>query len=127
MRILYIFPEPLPLPKARGIQVVNTVHAIALKLGFTGTSENIQSGIGLLLILTAALLLNKTVAFPGWWALLPTAGAYLIISGGPNAWINRHALSWRPLVFIGLISYPLYLWHWPILFFARISPVRKRP
>lgn len=57
--------------------------------------------------------------FPGWWALLPVAGGVLLIASGPQALVNR-GLSWRPMVWIGLISYPLYLWHWPLLSFAHI-------
>jgi len=76
--------------------------------------------LGILLIIAAATLLTKYKAFPGWWALLPTIGTALLIAAGPQAWINRKILSHRILVFIGLISYPLYLWHWPILSFANI-------
>lgn len=79
-----------------------------------------QSVLGVLLIGLAVLLVNKDKAFPGWWVLLPIAGAYLIISAGQHAWLNRTVLSNRVLVWIGLISYPLYLWHWPLLSFARI-------
>jgi SGNH domain (fused to AT3 domains) len=60
------------------------------------------------------------VRFPGWWAILPVAGTALIISAGTQAWVNRALLSNKALVWIGLISYPLYLWHWPLLTFARI-------
>jgi peptidoglycan/LPS O-acetylase OafA/YrhL len=63
---------------------------------------------------------NKASAFPGWWALLPTLGAVAIILAGNRAWINRVVLSSKPMVAIGLISYPLYLWHWPLLSYARI-------
>lgn len=62
---------------------------------------------------------NKTL-FPGWWALIPCVGAALIIAAGPEAWFNKKILSFRPFVWIGLISFPLYLWHWPLLSFARI-------
>jgi len=51
---------------------------------------------------------------------LPTFGAVLIISAGTQAWLNRVVLSNRVLVWFGLISFPLYLWHWPLLSFARI-------
>ena len=58
--------------------------------------------------------------FPGWRALLPTLAAVLLIQSGPRAWINRRILGNRVMVYIGLISYPLYLWHWPILSLSRI-------
>ena len=74
---------------------------------------------GLALIATASFVAVDQNTFPGWWALLPTGGAWLVIAAGPQGLINR-ILSIRPLVWIGLISYPLYLWHWPLLTFARI-------
>jgi peptidoglycan/LPS O-acetylase OafA/YrhL len=76
------------------------------------------AGFGLLLLSVAFVTTEK--AFPGWWALLPTLATFLIISAGPDALPNRKLLSARPLVAVGLISYPLYLWHWPLLSFARI-------
>jgi peptidoglycan/LPS O-acetylase OafA/YrhL len=84
-------------------------------------NTNTQSIIGLLLIVVAAASINQASAFPGWWALLPTAGAFLLISAQPTAWVNRHLLGNRVLVWIGLVSYPLYLWHWTILSFLRIT------
>jgi peptidoglycan/LPS O-acetylase OafA/YrhL len=84
-------------------------------------NTNLQSIIGLLLIVVAAARIDQASAFPGWWALLPTAGAFLLISAQPTAWVNRHVLGNRVLVWIGLVSYPLYLWHWTILSFLRIT------
>lgn len=84
------------------------------------TLRNIKSIAGFAFIAAAILVLNKDMAFPGWWALLPAVGAYLLISAGSQAWLNRKVLSHRVLVWFGLISYPLYLWHWPLLSFARI-------
>src|SRR4029077_4711684 len=81
----------------------------------------LKSSVGALLIAAAIASMNTHHAFPGWWALLPTVGAVLLISAGPDAWFNRHILAHRVLVFIGLISYPLYLWHWPLLSFLRIA------
>ncbi|RLQ22197.1 acyltransferase [Seongchinamella sediminis] len=74
---------------------------------------------GLVLLLAAVLLINRQAIFPGWWALLPTLGAALLILSAPGTAINR-LLASRPLVFIGKISFPLYLWHWPLLTFCRI-------
>ncbi|MQA42658.1 acyltransferase family protein [Rugamonas aquatica] len=81
---------------------------------------NLCALAGLALLLGSAVGLSKAQAFPGWWALLPVLGGVLLIMAGPQAWINRHLLGSRPLRWIGKISYPLYLWHWPLLAFARI-------
>jgi hypothetical protein len=58
--------------------------------------------------------------FPGWLALIPVIAAVLIIYSNTHAYLNSLVLSNRLLVWIGLISFPLYLWHWPLLSFARI-------
>ena len=82
--------------------------------------RNLISVAGVAVLVTAFALLRGDAAFPGWWATLPTLGAALLIGAGPDAWINRTVLGRRALVSVGLISYPLYLWHWPVLTFARI-------
>jgi peptidoglycan/LPS O-acetylase OafA/YrhL len=84
------------------------------------TLHNVQSVFGAALIAIGVLVISRERHFPGWWAILPTVGAMLIISAGAQAWVNRVILSYRVLVWIGLISFPLYLWHWPLLSFARI-------
>jgi peptidoglycan/LPS O-acetylase OafA/YrhL len=77
--------------------------------------------MGLLMILLAATCIDGEDRFPGAWSLLPAMGAAFVIFGGnANTWLNRRVLSSTPLVWIGLISYPLYLWHWPLLSFSRI-------
>ena len=76
----------------------------------TGTASNLRASAGLVLIVAAAAVLDTKSAFPGWWAVLPVAGAALLLSS-PGAWWCRTLLASRPLVWIGLISYPLYLWH----------------
>jgi peptidoglycan/LPS O-acetylase OafA/YrhL len=74
-------------------------------------------GVVLIVVSVWFALITK---FPGWWALLPTVGTCLVIFAGPGAWLNRAVFSNAVLVGIGLISYPLYLWHWPILSFISI-------
>lgn len=64
--------------------------------------------------------IDREDAYPGWRALLPVCGALLLIAAGPDALVNRLVLTRRAMVFVGLISYPLYLWHWPLLSFARV-------
>lgn len=84
------------------------------------TLSNTLSFLGLLLLAYGFWRINKEVSFPGKWAIIPVLGAALIIAAGPKAWINRVILSSKLAIWFGLISYPLYLWHWPILSFARI-------
>jgi hypothetical protein len=70
--------------------------------------------------LLGSKVIDRNSAFPGWLALLPALGATFIIAAGENAWINRYLLSNRLMVWLGLISFPLYLWHWPLLAFAKL-------
>lgn len=84
------------------------------------TLANVLSFLGITLLAYGFGIINKDLNFPGKWAVLPMLGAVLIISAGPNAWVNRIVLSNRLVVWIGLISFPLYLWHWPLLSFAQI-------
>lgn len=84
-------------------------------------SSDARSATGMLLIIAGVLLLDKDRDFPGYWAVMPVLGASLAISAGPAAWLNRHVLAARPMVWVGLVSYPLYLWHWPVLVFAKMA------
>ena len=73
------------------------------------------SVIGLGLLVVAVTTIDSHQAYPGWRALVPTLGALFLIVAGPNGLVNSAVLTNRALVFVGLISYPLYLWHWPLL------------
>ena len=81
---------------------------------------NVLSFVGLFILLYGFWRINKELSFPGKWALVPVLGAVLIITAGSKAWVNRTILSNKLTVWFGLISFPLYLWHWPLLSFARI-------
>jgi peptidoglycan/LPS O-acetylase OafA/YrhL len=89
--------------------------------------RNAASAAGFLLILVPAFVYSKLTLFPGLAALPPCVGAGLIIAAGEtgSSFVGR-ILSWRPVVFIGLISYSLYLWHWPILAFEDVVPLFTR-
>jgi peptidoglycan/LPS O-acetylase OafA/YrhL len=82
--------------------------------------HEVAGWLGIALIAVATALLSADRGFPGWWALLPTLGAALLIFAGPQCRFNRLVLSHQAMIYIGLISYPLYLWHWPILSYARL-------
>jgi peptidoglycan/LPS O-acetylase OafA/YrhL len=81
-------------------------------------SADIATIAGLIMIVGSALLLDQQLSYPGWFALIPTIGASLILWSGANSPVAASILSARALVFVGLISYPLYLWHWPLLVFS---------
>ena len=82
--------------------------------------KNISSIIGLILISYGFWNINENFSFPGLWAIIPVTASALLIYAGPNTWINKKILSNKLAVWFGLISFPLYLWHWPLLTFARI-------
>jgi peptidoglycan/LPS O-acetylase OafA/YrhL len=88
---------------------------------FSPAVANTVSFIGSILIVSAVFLTTKEKAFPGWWALLPVLGSICLIVAGSASWINREILASRVAVWFGLISYPLYLWHWPLLSFGSIA------
>ena len=78
----------------------------------------IVSWAGLGMLVAGVTLLGSDPTFPGWKALIPVLGAVLMIANGKNDNMVNQILSHRSLVFIGLISYSLYLWHWPIVTFS---------
>ncbi|MFG1477568.1 acyltransferase family protein [Xanthobacter sp. V4C-4] len=77
---------------------------------------------GVVMILGAIVLFNKSTLFPGATALVPTLGALFILWAGEDGRQTRagRLLSVAPLVWVGLISYSLYLWHWPLLVGLRL-------
>jgi peptidoglycan/LPS O-acetylase OafA/YrhL len=79
--------------------------------------------LGVALIFFSIFAFSADTPFPGEYALLPCIGAACLIYAGPQTIVGR-ALSLRPVVFIGLISYSLYLWHWPLLIFVRYVVLR---
>lgn len=83
--------------------------------------------LGLIFIIVSIFFYQNRIIFPGWWALLPTLGTAFIIASGPNNHINQKLLANKLSVRLGLISYPLYLWHWPILSYLYIVNAYKHP
>lgn len=88
--------------------------------------REIYSVLGIVMISYSIFQFSTETSFPGMAAVLPTVGAALIIlsgTGGPSFVSN--VLSFRPMVFIGLISYSLYLWHWPIIVYTKIYAIKE--
>jgi peptidoglycan/LPS O-acetylase OafA/YrhL len=87
----------------------------------SGTGQSVRMGwVGLALILVSAVSFVTNESVPGWWITAPAVGAALVLSAPRGSAITR-LLSFRPLAWLGLISYPLYLWHWPVLTMGRLA------
>lgn len=81
---------------------------------------------GLALIVYSVFAFDAATVFPGSAAAVPTLGAALVIYAGLGGGsVVAAALSWRPVVFIGLISYSLYLWHWPVIVYTKLLTVHE--
>ncbi|VUS60430.1 O-acetyltransferase OatA [Klebsiella spallanzanii] len=76
------------------------------------------SFFGVVLILFSIFTFSSSTIFPGYMALIPVLGATLIIVNAEDTFVGK-LLSTKPFVFVGLISYSLYLWHWPLIVFSR--------
>jgi peptidoglycan/LPS O-acetylase OafA/YrhL len=99
-----------------GLAYAKAHHAQAI-----GRFKTAQSIVGAILLIGSLALTTPESAFPGFWALAPTFGTALLISSGEQTWLSRRVLSSPPFVWGGLISYPLYLWHWPLLAYCTIT------
>jgi peptidoglycan/LPS O-acetylase OafA/YrhL len=88
-------------------------------------AQNMLSAVGLIVIIYSITTINEDFIFPGYWAALPVLGTIMVIAAGNSSWLNQIVLSNRVIVWFGQISYPLYLWHWPILSFIYILDVEE--
>jgi len=88
--------------------------------GRIALTENAMAFGGLCLLIWGFAEISSDLPFPSLWALIPVCGALLILAAGATAWSNRIFMMNPVAVWFGLISYPLYLWHWPILSFLQI-------
>jgi peptidoglycan/LPS O-acetylase OafA/YrhL len=80
-------------------------------------ASNLRAGLGIALMLASVAFLNDKAPWPGFLALAPAVGCALVIAS-PGANLSSRLLGHRVAQFFGLISYPLYLWHWPLLAMA---------
>lgn len=76
--------------------------------------------LAVILLAVSAFAINPGRAYPGWHALLPLLSACLFIFSGPDNLLSCVILCNRIAIYTGKISYPLYLWHWPLLSLAYI-------
>lgn len=108
------------VPRAWELLMGALLATRAVPLLRSRVTQEVAGVLGLGLVVTAVFALSQATPFPGFSALLPCLGAWLVIYAGENGVsTTKKILSFRPLVFIGIISYSLYLWHWPLLVFSR--------
>ncbi|MBF0261255.1 MAG: acyltransferase [Magnetococcales bacterium] len=108
-------------PGARFFELLSgCILAINDSTSRSASSNSFKSIAGVLLIILSVFLIHKKQSLMAWALVMPIVGSVLIISSGPSTWINQTLLSNRIAVWFGIISYPLYLWHWPILAFQKI-------
>jgi hypothetical protein len=114
----------LPFPRAWELLLGASLATLPAFARIDTTVAREGAGIlGLALILGAVACFDAHSPYPGWRALLPTFGAALLLWAGPSAATNRALLSNSSIVAVGLISYALYLWHWPLLSFLAIAHI----
>jgi peptidoglycan/LPS O-acetylase OafA/YrhL len=99
-----------------GVMLVDLNHSRVTTAGSgLDAGSTIASLTGLFLILVSSYQDAPPILYPGFNGVSPCLGAALLLmfGDGESSWVGR-VLAWRPMVFLGLISYSLYLWHWPI-------------
>lgn len=87
--------------------------------------NQILSLTGMLMIIYSIVAFDSSTPFPGFSALIPVLGTILIIIYAKEETLIYKLLSLRPLVFFGLISYSIYLWHQPLFAFTRLSSINS--
>jgi peptidoglycan/LPS O-acetylase OafA/YrhL len=116
----------LPVTRAWELLVGAVLADVALRGGLARLADRrrLADGLGIvgvLAVVGAVLTFDGAQPFPGWRAGIPVLGTAAVLAAGPGAFANRALLGRRALVAIGLISYPLYLWHWPFLVVPRLA------
>ncbi|MCQ9163032.1 MULTISPECIES: acyltransferase family protein [unclassified Arthrobacter] len=92
----------------------------AAKVALPRLAADVLAVLGWLAIAASALTFSPQTEFPGWSALLPVIGATAVIAGGTGRTrVPFHPfVAWKPVQFVGDVSYSIYLWHWPMIVVA---------
>lgn len=119
-------PYAFYMPHTRAWELLaGTLLAVSPRSWLRRISPAKVGPVALLLLLSAMLLMDERAAFPGYLALAPVLATMALLWSGdalPKNWLSD-LLSIKPFVFIGKISYSLYLWHWPVIVFVNYSEI----
>ena len=111
-----------PLPRFWELMIGGVLAYIALhRPSLIASHRDIWSTAGFVMLAASLVFIKRDNPFPGWWAFLPTIGTFCIIAAGPESWLNRTLLANKPMIWIGLLSYPIYLWHWPLISYLHMA------
>jgi len=105
--------------------IAGAILAVGLPFVQSKMVREILSFSGILMIFYSVIFYNEKINFPGYSALLPVFGSVLLIYTGKEKTFISKLLALKPIVFIGLISYSLYLWHWPLISFYKYIVFRN--
>lgn len=125
LSVMYVMRRPAAtfflIPFRTWELMIGSLLAVGVVKPMTSQSgRDILSVVGLIAMLASITLFTDETPFPGYAALLPTVGSAAIIYAGIGGKsVVGRAISIRPIVFVGLISYSFYLWHWPAILFVK--------
>jgi peptidoglycan/LPS O-acetylase OafA/YrhL len=107
------------LPQSRAWELMlGSILTLSVIPEIRGWKADVTATAGLLLIIGSVVLLSENSTFPGIGAIAPCIGAAAIIHAGTSTMVTRF-LSAKPMVGVGVMSYSMYLWHWPMVAFYR--------
>ncbi|MET1132637.1 MAG: acyltransferase family protein [Aeromicrobium sp.] len=99
--------------------LLGALVALAVHRGFSiARGRTLVALVGVVLMLVAVFGFDRATAFPGSAALVPTVGAALVLLAAVDV---RGPWQWRPVQLVGDWSYPIYLWHWPLVVIVPIA------
>jgi len=105
------------------LAVLELNNARIFGLGWSQGARHFATAAGSICLIVCAFFLSGQHHFAGLLATLPALSTVAIIAAGPGAFINHKLLASKPMIELGLISYALYLWHWPLLSFIHIEGI----
>lgn len=109
------------LPARAWELAIGAVLAVGVVPAVRGAAmQELVPAFGVGLIIFSIFYIRSDMVFPGWVALMPCLGTAMVIHAGGQSWMAQRVLAARPVVFVGLLSYSLYLWHWPVLTALRV-------